>query len=109
MSGSASASVFCVIYAHVARRSRWPAALALGLLGFLGMTLIWKQITLPVLPLYLLILAVIGIALRVAPRPQAAQAVVGATVTVWPLCLVYTLASLAAMLINGALFNLARR
>ncbi|MBP8242711.1 MAG: hypothetical protein KAX36_10045, partial [Thermoflexales bacterium] len=44
MSGSASASVFCVIYAFVARRARWPAALALGLLGFLGMTLVWKQI-----------------------------------------------------------------
>jgi len=189
MSGSASASVFCVIYAFVARRARWPAALGMGLLGFLGMTLVWKQLTLPVLPLYLLILAVILLALRITPRPQAAQAVViapawdiplrvvlatafvlaltgasdvlgatwsglispiplyaslmvtfahaqhgtdgalrvlrgvllgtfafasfflvvGATVTVWPLWLVYTLASLAAMVINGAMFNLARR
>lgn len=188
MSGSASASIFCVVYAFASRRFRWAPSLALGLLGFLGMTLIWKQLSLPLVPLYIVILGMILAALGITPRatgPQVALApprwdmplrivlatgfvlaltaasetlgatwsglispipiyaslmtafahaqlgpdgalrvlrgvllgafafatfflIVGATVTLLPLWLSYTIASLAAVLINGALFNRAR-
>ena len=35
--------------------------------------------------------------------------IVGSAVTAWPLWMVYALAAVAAMLINGAVFQLARR
>ena len=153
------------------------------------MTLLWKQMALPLVPLYIAINAVILIALRITPKPQRAAVpinppwwdiplrmalatgfvllltsasdvlgatwsglvspipiystlmvtfahvqqgadgalrvlrgvllgtfafatfflIVGSAVTAWPLWMVYALAAVAAMLINGAVFQLARR
>ncbi len=76
MSGSASTSAFCVMYALSARRVRWPFALIFGFAGFAFMTLVWKVVAIPLLPLYVTTIAVIIAALRIAPRPITAASAV---------------------------------
>ncbi|QBD76614.1 hypothetical protein EPA93_11610 [Ktedonosporobacter rubrisoli] len=72
LTGTISQAAFSLTYAWLAFTGRWPLALGGSCLAFLLATFALQYFTLPVLPLYLLILVVIVATLLLLPRTSSA-------------------------------------
>lgn len=72
LAGLLSEVAFCLVYAYVARRRGWPAAIAGATAGFFAVTATLNQVEPTVLVAYVLVLAAIAGALLALPRVSAA-------------------------------------
>ena len=68
MAGTASQAAFCLAYAWTALRTGWGASLVAATLAFAAATVLLDAITLPVIPTFALMAAVLVIALAFMPR-----------------------------------------
>lgn len=93
LAGTLSQAAFCLAYAHVSLlgggsgggtgsggsgRRAWPAAFAGGCIAFAAATLVLQGISLPVLPLFGVVLVALLATLRLLPRPMKTAAPVAA-------------------------------
>jgi hypothetical protein len=68
MAGTVSQAVFCLAYAHTARRAHWPLAIAAGALAFGLSTLTLRWLPLSLVPLALVAVATLFACRRLMPR-----------------------------------------
>jgi hypothetical protein len=79
LAGTVSQALFCLAYAWLARRCRWPVAVAVGSLAFAVATAGFQRVSPPLAVLFALVLLGLAGALRVMPaRVSAAVAGAGA-------------------------------
>lgn len=71
LAGTLSECVFCLTYGWISRRARWPLTLALSTLGFALATAAVRDLTLPVLPLFAVVVAGLLLALALMPTVKA--------------------------------------
>jgi len=70
--GAAGQAAFCVAYGWSGRLGRWPAALALGAVGFaVGALALGTAARLPLAPLVLILAGCVALALAAMPAPAA--------------------------------------
>ena len=68
--GVVSHTVFCVAYSHVAGPVNWPASVAAGSGAFLASTLVFKDVTVPVLVAFVFLCLVLVAGVAAMPRPS---------------------------------------
>lgn len=68
ITGGLSLASYALTYSWLATRFRWPAALTGSFVVFAILTTVLQQITLPLVPVFLLVCAAIALALRLMPR-----------------------------------------
>lgn len=72
------AQSFCILaYAHVAAResrTNWIASFLAGAIAFVCAAFVLQRITLPLIPMFVLVIAVVALVLFVMPRVRATQA-----------------------------------
>jgi hypothetical protein len=108
MAGTVSQAVFCLAYARVALRARWPAALTAGTLAFALSTLALHWLPLSVVPL-----AVVAIASLLASRalmpPSAARSRAGAALPWWDIPARMVVTTAFVLLLTGVASQLGPR
>ena len=72
LTGAISQAAFCLAYGWFALRWGWPQALAVSCLAFAALTALLQYLALPLALLFLLVIAVLGIALREMPSATSA-------------------------------------
>ena len=72
LTGAISQAAFCLAYGWFALRWGWPQALAVSCLAFAALTALLQYLALPLALLFLLVIAVLGIALRAMPSATSA-------------------------------------
>jgi len=77
LGGLASLSVFCILYALSAEKTSWPLSSALALAGFIAAASIWRFASLPLWPIFALIVAVISVVAILMPRREARAGTLG--------------------------------
>jgi hypothetical protein len=68
LAGGISVAAFCLIYSWLASRFRWPLSVVASWLGFLGSTWALQYVTLPLIPLFVGVIAFLALALALFPR-----------------------------------------
>jgi hypothetical protein len=72
LSGALSQALFCLVYAQVAARQRWPVATSAGVFAFFMATVFFQSLTLPVEILFAgVVMALLGV-VRLMPKPSGA-------------------------------------
>lgn len=75
LSGGFSLIAFSLTYAWVSKRFNWLVSILSGIFVFTGMTAFLQNVTIPFIPLFSLVVAVIFIGLRLMPKEQAVPSV----------------------------------
>ena len=75
LSGGFSLIAFSLTYAWVSKRFNWLVSILSGIFVFTGMTVFLQNVTIPFIPLFSLVVAVIFIGLRLMPKEQAVPSV----------------------------------
>lgn len=70
MAGTISQAAFSLAYGWLAFRVGWPLASAAGCLAFAGSTVALRRLALPVVPLFLTVVAALAVALCLMPRDR---------------------------------------
>lgn len=68
LAGTISQAAFCLAYAHVGRHFGWLPSLLAGCAGFGVATIILQRVTLPLVPLFLVVVAALVVTLLLLPR-----------------------------------------
>jgi hypothetical protein len=75
MAGAISQAAFCVVYARLVFRSGAAIGFGAGTIAFVASTVALERLPIPLLPLFALVIACLGVALRLMPRTvEAASA-----------------------------------
>jgi hypothetical protein len=78
MTGAISQAAFCLVYAWLALRCGWPVTLTASCLAFALSTAALSHLTLPVLPMFVTVIAALLLALRLMPGSvEKSRAVTG--------------------------------
>lgn len=72
LTGCLSLVAFVIIYARLAMHWRWLPTLAASSLAFFGMTALLRYVHLPLVPLWISVMAAVLVAIRTLPQPPAA-------------------------------------
>ena len=72
LAGALSQAVFCLAYGWLAVRSGWPLTALASSLAFAAATAALEPLAIPVVPLFVLVIAALALALRLMP-PSAAE------------------------------------
>ena len=67
LAGTISQAGFSLAYSRLALRHSWPLAGAAGCLFFAGSTILLQWATIPVVPLFVIVIAALAVAIRLAP------------------------------------------
>jgi hypothetical protein len=99
---------FCTAYAYCSFRFKWPLSLLAGVLAFAASTFLLRFLRLPPLPLFLLVAAVLALALYAVTlmlpssrRSPSAQAPEGVTYPAWDLPARMLLATVFVLLLTS--------
>lgn len=71
MAGILSVTAFCFVYCRLASALPWTLCITLAVSAFLGATMLLNSFSLTLLPVYLIVLAVLTLALKFIPKPLA--------------------------------------
>ena len=74
LAGTLSQAAFCLAYAHTSKGCGWAYALAAGCMAFAVATLALQHVTLPILPLFLVVVVALVVTLWLLPRPGKTSA-----------------------------------
>jgi hypothetical protein len=83
LTGCFSLVAFTLAYAHLALRLRWPATLAISSLAFFVATAALRNAVLPLVPLWIGVLASLLLAFRILPRPPVVTTSAGQLPALW--------------------------
>lgn len=72
--GTISQAAFCLAYAWLAFRASWPLALLASLLVFTASTVVLQPVSLPLVPLFFVVVAALVVALYLMPKAPAPAA-----------------------------------
>lgn len=81
--GTISQAVFCVAYSHVAFRFGWPLTLLVSTLVFAASTAVLQPLSVPLIPLFLLVILVLGLTLRLVSQKVRDPAPASRTLPEW--------------------------
>lgn len=85
MAGGISQAVFCLAYGWLALRCGWILSVVAGSAAFALSTAVLQGLTLPSLPLFVLVVAVLAISLRLMPGAAARARAATVTIPRWDL------------------------
>ncbi|WIG60650.1 MAG: hypothetical protein OJF49_003398 [Ktedonobacterales bacterium] len=71
LAGAISQAAFCLAYGWLALRAGWPLTVAVACLAFAAATFALHMLTLPPVPLFLVVVAALALSLRLLPRAVA--------------------------------------
>jgi hypothetical protein len=75
LSGGFSLIAFSLTYAWVSKKFNWLVSISTGVLVFAGMTMFLQGVTIPFIPLFFGVVAIIFVGLRLMPKGQSAPPV----------------------------------
>lgn len=73
LTGGFSGGLFCLTYSYLAFHLRWPATLLLSWGAFFASTALLREVSLPLLPTYLCVIAALALVIALLPRGTAAR------------------------------------
>lgn len=73
LAGAITQAAFCLFYSWIALRWGWAGALVAGCLGFAVATMLLQPLTLPALPMFLLVTFILVLTLRLMPPTSLPQ------------------------------------
>ncbi len=106
VAGGISQSVFALTYGKLSARWRWPATLLMACLAFVAATAVMGQFTLPLIPLYGLVLLSFVVVLRLIPRETDARPADDSLPSRWDIPLRMTVATVFVVLLTGVASDL---
>jgi hypothetical protein len=101
MAGTVSQAAFSVIYGWLASRSGWPGALLGGCLAFALATVALQHLILPLMPLFVMVIAALVTALRLMPGGGVRSRVATSPVPRWDLPARMVVATGFVLLLTG--------
>ena len=101
MAGTISQAVFSVAYGWLARRVGWPLCVAGSCLAFALSTLALRHLSLPLVPLYLVVVISLVVALRLMPIPDTRRRASPTAVPRWDIAARMVVATAFVLLLTG--------
>ena len=101
MAGTISQAVFSVAYGWLARRVGWPLCVAGSCVAFALSTLALRHLSLPLLPLFAVVVVSLVVALRLMPASDPRRRVSGSAVPRWDIAARMVVATAFVLLLTG--------
>jgi len=101
LAGTVSQAAFCVAYSRLAFRFNWAVSVLLSSLAFVASTLVFQFLTVPLIPLYVLVLLCLVLALRFAVHTTAAPTVSAKPLPPWDIPARMLVATSYVVLLTG--------
>ncbi len=101
LAGGLSQAAFVTAYSQLAWRWKWPATLGASVLGFAILTALLQRVSLPLLPLWVIVSLVFALVLRALPRQTDPDETNDALPPRWDIPLRMAIATAFVVLITG--------
>ena len=101
LAGGLSQAAFMLTFAHLAQRWKWPLMLAISTLAYAAFTAILQQLTLPIVPLYVLVFLALLLVVKLLPTQTHLDATTEGLPSRWDIPARMTIATVFVVLITS--------